>query len=279
LKNYKQEITAHWLLINRIAERRFIDSNCAEEAALYVINRLEEDDCRRLRIFSGRAKFSTFISTLTIRILEDFSRKKFGRVRPPAWITVLGGIWVTLFQLLCLQRLNVVEAIETMKSRVADSKQQQVEKTAWTILEKVTDCGKHQGLEVPFDDAGEGQADDQDNLPGHQNGPEEHFLKNERRILFEFLFKNMATGEDVQSSAERSFMTILETPIQMSAKERLLLKLCFQDELSVTGAGKMLGWNANQSHGKLRRLLVRLRDEFDRAGIGDELRGMLHEGK
>lgn len=279
MKNYKQEITAHWLLINQIAERRFIDSNCAEEAVLYVINRLEEDDCRRLRTFSGRAKFSTFISSLTIRILEDFSRKKFGRVRPPAWITILGGIWVTLFQLLCLQRLSVVEAIETMKSRVADSKQQQVEETAWTILEKVTDCGKHQGLEVPFDDAGERQPNDQDNMVGHHDGPEVQFLKNERRILFELLFKSVVTGEDVQSSAEHSFMTILETPIQLSAEERLLLKLCFQDELSVTGAGKMLGWNANQSHGKLRRLLVRLRDEFDIAGIGDELRGMLHEGK
>ncbi|MEA2115005.1 MAG: hypothetical protein U9P36_06440, partial [Thermodesulfobacteriota bacterium] len=134
LKDYKQEIAAHWLLINRIAERRFIDTNCAEEAALYVMNRLEEDNCRRLCTFSGRSKFSTFFRSLTIRLLEDFSRKKFGRVRPPAWITALGGIWVTLFQLLCLQRLSVVEAIETMKSRVAGSKQHQVEETAWTIL-------------------------------------------------------------------------------------------------------------------------------------------------
>lgn len=276
MKNFKQEIAAHWLLINRIAERRFIDTNCAEEAALYVMNRLKEDDCRRLRTFSGQAKFSTFISSLTIRLLEDFSRKKFGRIRPPAWITVLGGIWVTLFQLLCLQRLNVGEAIETMKSRVADSKQQQIEETAWTILEKVTDCGKHQGLEVPFDDAGERQANDQDTIPGRHDNPEVHFLKNERRIFFELLFKGVATEEDVQPSAEHSFMTILQTPIRMSAEERLLLKLCFQDELSVTRAGKMLGLNANQSHGKLRRLLVRLRDEFDRAGIGEELRGMLH---
>ncbi|MEA2116056.1 MAG: hypothetical protein U9P36_11845, partial [Thermodesulfobacteriota bacterium] len=273
---YKQEIAAHWLLINRIAERRFIDTNCAEEAALYVINRLEEDNCRRLCTFSGRAKFSTFISSVTIRLLEDFSRKKFGRIRPPAWITALGGIWITLFQLLCLQRLSVVEAIETMKSRVAGSKQHQVEETAWTILEKVTDCGKHQGLEVPFDDAGEEQANDQDTLAGHHDDPEVHFLKNERRILFELIFKGVTKTEDVPSSAERSFMTILKTPIQMTAKERLLLQLCFQDELSVTRAGEMLGLNANQSHGKLRRLLVRLRDKFDRAGISDELRGMLH---
>jgi predicted DNA-binding transcriptional regulator YafY len=52
LKNYKQKIAAHWLLINRIAERRFIDTNCAEEAALYVMNRLEEDS-PRIVLFLG----------------------------------------------------------------------------------------------------------------------------------------------------------------------------------------------------------------------------------
>jgi DNA-directed RNA polymerase specialized sigma subunit len=68
--------------------------------------------------------------------------------------------------------------------------------------------------------------------------------------LFELIFKGVTKAEDVQSSAERSFMTILETPIRMSAEERLLLKLCFQDELSVTRAGKMLGLNANQGQEK-----------------------------
>jgi hypothetical protein len=37
----------------------------------------------------------------------------------------------------------------------------------------------------------------------------------------------------------------------------------------------MLGLNANQAHGKLRRLLVRLLHDFDQAGIGRELREML----
>lgn len=277
MKDLKQEIAAHWPLINRIAGRRFINTNCAEEAALYVINRLEEDDCRRLRTFSGRAKFSTFISSLTIRLLEDFSRKKFGRIRPPVWITALGGIWVTLFQLLCLQRLSVVEAIETMKSRVATSKQQQVEETAWTILEKITDCGKHQGVEVPLDDAGEGQLTARDTLINRSNDPESKLLKNERSVLFELFFKNAVTEENIHSFAEHSFTAIMKNPIRISAEERLLLKLCFQDELSVTRAGKMLGLNANQSHGKIRRLLTRLREEFDRAGIGDELRELLHE--
>lgn len=276
MQDYKQEIAANWSLINRIAERRFADSNRAEEAALFVLDQLEADNCRRLRAFSGRAKLSTYIGSLTIRLLEDFSRKRFGRVRPPAWITALGGIWITLFQFLCLQRLSVVEAVETMKSRVAESRYEQLEETAWTILEKVTNCGQYQGLEVSLDNTEEGRGDTRQNLSSRQNNPEEHVLVHEREILFELLFQNLVTSEKDQSSVEQFFKDIQDESIQLSAEERLLLKLCFQDELSVTRAGKMLGMNANQAHGKLRRLLARLRDAFDSAGIGGELRELLH---
>ncbi len=275
MQNYKQEITAHWALINRIAGRRFADANLAEEAALYVVNGLEQDNCRRMQAFCGRAKLSTFIASISLRLLEDFSRKKFGRVRPPVWITALGGIWVTLFELLCLQRLSVVEAVETLMNRTAAGRRQQVEKSAWTILERVTHCGTHQGLEVALDGAGDGESGFRTEIPDSQHDPEAHLLAEERRTLFRLLFKQMATEDGDTSETEKSLLAMLQTPIGISAEERLLLKLCFQDELSVTRAGEMLGLNANQSHGRLRRLLARLRDNFDRAGISDELRTML----
>ncbi len=276
VQDYTQKITAHWALINRIAGRRFADAGLAEEAALYVINGLEQDNCRRMQGFSGRARLSTFIASISLRLLEDFSRKKFGRVRPPAWITALGGIWVMLFELLCLQRLSVVEAVETLMNRVASGHRQQVEESAWTVLERVTNCGAHQGLEVSLDNTESGK---QKEVPDQQYDPEILLLAEERKILFRLLFQHLAAEEGDAPDTEKSLSAMLQTPITMSAEERLLLKLCFQDELSVTRAGKMLGLNANQAHGKLRRLLARLRDDFERAGISDELRAMLHGGE
>ncbi|MEN8198758.1 MAG: hypothetical protein ABFR63_01665 [Thermodesulfobacteriota bacterium] len=270
MTDFKQEITAHWSLINRIAGRRFADDTLAEEGALYVLNRLEENNYRRLHSFSGRSKLSTFISALTIRLLEDFSRRKFGRVRPPSWITALGGIWVSLFQLLCLQRLAVSDAVETMLSGKPGRDAEQIEETAWTILERVVNCGQHQGFEVPLED------DEQmEHSPERQNRPEDQVLEREQKIFFQLLFS--ATDKEIGPLWEGAFATHLRQSIQLNAEERLLLKLCFQDELSVTRAGEMLGLNANQAHGKLRRLLTRLRDNFDKAGISEELRGILHE--
>jgi RNA polymerase sigma factor (sigma-70 family) len=274
LTDYKQELTVHWPLINTIAGRRFADNSLAEEAALYVLNRLEEDDCRRLRSFRAQAKFSTFIASLCVRLLEDFSRKKFGRVRPPRWITALGGIWVILFQLLCLQRLGVTDAVETIMVRFVGRKRREVEEAAWNILERIIHCGSRQGLEVALDEADETQLHDRKNAEGGMNDPAEQWIDDERRVFFRLLFHEGAEDEKLTASAQH---LLSAGGVQLAAEERLLLKLCFQDELSVTRAGKMLGLSANQVHGKLRRLLVRLRNDFDRVGIGDHLRQLLRE--
>lgn len=273
LTDYKQALTAHWPLINSIAGRRFTDDTLAEEAALYVLNRLEEDDYHRLRAFSGRAKFSTYISSLCIRLLEDFSRKKYGRVRPPGWITALGGIWVMLFRLLCLHRLGVTDAVETVMVRFVGRKRREVEEVAWKILERIIHCGDHHGLEVSLDDAGDGLSGILEKDGGTYD-PEEQLLEDERRVFFELLFDREVGNEKLTASAQH---LLSAGTVQLAAEERLLLKLCFQDELSVTRAGKMLGLSANQVHGKLRRLLVRLRNDFDRVGIGDHLRQLLRE--
>lgn len=271
LRDFKQEILDHWSLINRLAGRKF-SGTLAEEAALYVLDRLQEEDCRRVRSFTGRARFSTFLTALTTRLLEDFSRKRFGRVRPPGWISALGGIWGALFELLCLQRLSVGDAVETMLHRVADRKC--VEAAAWEILEKVTDCGRQQAQEVEFDDQSGNHVKNNGHRRGeHLQGPEECFLEDERRKFLETLFKGLL--DEQLEGVEHSFALILAAGITLTAKERLLLKLCFQDGISVSRAGWMLGMNANQVHGKLRRLLTRLRENFEQAGIGSELRALL----
>ncbi len=275
LTDYKQALTGHWPLINSIAGRRFADDTLAEEAALYVLNRLEEDDYRRLRAFSGRAKFSTYLSSLCIRLLEDFSRKKYGRFRPPAWITALGGIWLFLFQLLCMQRLGVVDAVETVMSKAPhDRSSEEVEDAAWKILERIVHCGSHQGQEVSMEDRHDERLHPDESVRTKRSSPEKQLLEQERRIFFEMLFNTNIEQET--GCASGRFAWLKNISLNLEGEERLLLKLCFQDDLTVTRAGEMLGLNTNQVHGKLRRLLIRLRNDFDRAGISDELRQLLH---
>jgi RNA polymerase sigma factor (sigma-70 family) len=266
LDNCAQQITAHWPLINRLAGRRFGDTVLAEEGALYVLERLEEDDCRRLQSFGGRSKFSTFVGAVAVRLLEDFARARFGRVRPPSWITGLGGVWLLLFELLCLQRLNAADAVETVLTRRPSLARESVDRKAWTILEQVVDCGRHQGREISLP-----ENDHHDTPADRKPSPEEQLLADERQTFFTLLFADAAVPVVDNASLEKFRETV-----RLSGEDRLLLKLCFQEELSVTRAGELLGLGPNQVHGRLRRLLTRIRTGLEQAGISEELRDMLH---
>ncbi len=127
-----------------MAGRRFVQAELAEEAALYVMDGLAQDDWSRLRTFTGRSTLATYIGTLTLRLLEDFARTRFGRVKPPLWICRLGGIWMTLFRLLCLERFSPDEAVALIGNR-QPGQIEAAEEAAYRILGELPSCGEHQG--------------------------------------------------------------------------------------------------------------------------------------
>ena len=259
---------SHWELINRLAGRRFARDVIAEEAALFVINRLEDNDWQRLKGYGGKASLTTYLSTLTFRLLEDFARKKFGRLRPPLWIRNLGGIWELLFRFLCQERLPVQEAVEHVRDRMPLEERAVLEDSARTIQAQVTDCGRHQAREVPLDE--------EHDCSGPEAEPQQQLLEEtERDFFFTALFNGVfGTDGDLTGSLAR----VLSTGVRLEAEERLLLKMCYRDNLGVAEAGRMLGMNRHQVHGRLRRLLARLRADFERAGIDRDLRILLEEG-
>jgi RNA polymerase sigma factor (sigma-70 family) len=270
LTDWKEKVLAHWGLINRLASRRFARDVIAEEAALFVINRLEDNDWQRLKSYGGNATLATYLATLTFRLLEDFARKKFGRLRPPLWIRSLGGIWELLFRFLCQERLPVHEAIEHVRDRMPAEERAVLEDSAWTIRASVTDCGRHQDREVPLEE--------EHDCSGPEAEPQQLRLEvAEREHFFAALFKGVLTTDGDERITE-SLARVMSAGVRLEVEERLLLKMCFQDNIGVTEAGRMLGMNRHQVHGRLRRLFARLRDDFERAGISKELMVLLKEG-
>jgi len=150
--DWKEKTMVHWDLINTMARRRFGSSSFAEEASLFVLERLAENDWRRLKNFSKKSSFRTFFSSIIFRLLEDFAREKFGRKQAPLWIRKLGGLWLDLFRLLCLERMNLIDAVEHVLTRLSTDDRENIEEKGLTILENVTDCGVHQSREVSIND-------------------------------------------------------------------------------------------------------------------------------
>jgi RNA polymerase sigma factor (sigma-70 family) len=270
LTKIKEQILEHWELLNRLAARRFGDRPLAEEAALYVMNQLLEHDGQRLRSYNGRSSYAAFVASVSWRLLEDFSRKRFGRRRPPLWIRNLGGIWLRLYSMLCLERLDITEAVAVVAQSTGDSPGNDPEEAAWIIRQQVIDCGGHQGLEVALDEE-QLVGDDES---GSNNGAQVYDVESrERKELFRMLFSTLT--DIPETNVEQNLKQLCSLRVELLPEEKLLLKLCYQDGLSVTRAGEMLGFNRHQVHGRLRRLLERLRNEFQQAGLDREILELL----
>ncbi len=61
----------------------------------------------------------------------------------------------------------------------------------------------------------------------------------------------------------------------LSGQEKVLLKLCYQDGIAVSKAGAMVGLTPSQTHGKMRRLLERIRTILTESGVASSLKPFL----
>lgn len=263
---FRRWVLSHWDLVNRLAGRRFSDGTLAEEAALYVMDMLEKDDWIMLRNYRGSGRLKTYFSSVVYNLLEDFSRKRFGRVRPPQWLRKLGGIWLTLYQLLCLERFSYLEATSQAADRYRHLFPGQIENIADRILGEIPGCGSPQYLQESFEGETHGWS--------AGNSAENVIQEKERELVFESLrdqFFGAGSGRKTRGAISR----LAGCPIELKSEERLLLKLCHGEGLSVSEAGKKLGLNRFQAHGKLRRLYARIRKAFESEGHDQALRLIL----
>lgn len=257
--NMQQQVMRQWTLVNRLAAKRFQQEETAEEAALYVLDKLSEDDWRRLRMFEGKSKFTTFLSSVTYRLLEDYARIRFGRVTPPKWIKELGGIWLTLFRLLCLERFSFHDAILKMQNIRRDVSEKRIEESAEHLLGELPNCGKSV-QEQEYNDGVHGV--DENSLAAE--------IK-EKDLIVQAITREIF-GELQSNREEQLIKKLLDKRLSLKPEEQLLLRLRFREGISVSEIGKMLGLNRFQVNGRIRRTLEKVRAHFKRTGCEEELK-------
>jgi len=266
---FRNWVLDHWELIDRLARRRFSGDTLSEEAALFVMNRLEKDEWGLLRNFRGTARLKTYFSSVVYNLLEDFARDRFGRVRPPLWLRKLGGIWLLLYRLMCLERYSYSEATNLAADRYQQLHLRQIEVMADRILGEIPNCGKAQYREQSLDEHGYGK------LSGNTSS-QDIAEEKEREWIMKALHDQFF-GPDPDLTRAKPLNELIGCAVELEADEKLLLTLCHVEGYSVKAAGGKLGLNRFQAHGKLRRLYARLRKTFESAGCSEELRLLLEE--
>jgi RNA polymerase sigma factor (sigma-70 family) len=79
-------VAVHSRLLLHVVRALTSDRDAAMDAYTRVLERLREDDCRRLRAYvpDGRSRFTTWLVTVVRRLCLDWHRERFGRARADA---------------------------------------------------------------------------------------------------------------------------------------------------------------------------------------------------
>lgn len=260
-------IGARWLPdLERIAQRRFPSSeSLAEEAYNEALSRLL-DDTDKLRDpaeFAGddERRFRYFASCF-INAIEDFSRHKFGRPRPPTWLRNLGGIWLQLYHWLCLERHSSNAVVERLAEREIELNQQpealarrDAREMVRTVRGRITNCGEQQ-LDMPLEHT---DADGESRTLELESDS----LNPETQVVEDTVQDALGALADLLGASSSAVAAPSIAGLVLEDREAVLLRLVYVDGLNVSKAAKALGWQEHTARRLLNACLERLRTAME----------------
>lgn len=276
-------------IIEHLAERRFNRGPLAEESVNYVLEKLSHDNWQLCSSFKGNANAKTFVRRIIVNLLEEFSRKRFGRPRPPAWIQRKGGIWVKLWKELYLERQLLPSLIDRYASQGLYEKSW-IQTVATIIKARIPSCGQAnleaicvedivgasnqaimENRHSPLQSTSSISGDDEQGYDFELSAQAEIILTLQAIMeepLSSTLFQSVSTNdlEDKAQSYNDRFKQLTKE-VELSDEETILLRMVYRDGLSRTAAAKALGLNNYQTNVLLNKTLKRMRTAIEGCGI------------
>lgn len=264
--------------IDKLASRRFGDGGLAEEAATYVIEYLSLDDWQRCYSFKGNSKPTTFLVTLASNAIEEFSRKRFGRPRPPTWLQELGELWVKLWRSLCLERQPLPALLDRFTTR-GFREPEAVTQAAKVIKARIPNCGHSSRDDEGVDDIDalsdsvQTQHHECDHdLPECDNPFEAELLTMIRALVnpdvqagdFE---ETAVTHNSHLAESLKPQLTQLKEALQLNDQEKVMLRMIYVEGLSKSATSKALGLPAHQAGRVVNDALQRIAGALQSCGL------------
>jgi len=237
-----------------------------EEAVTYVIEKLSEDDWAKCKLHKGDSSPTTYLYTLSSNLIIEYSRKKFGRVRPPEWLKREGSFWVTVWKELCLDRKyeqTVIDRHCASGFREAST----VQGIVCTIKAKIPWCGVSNRPSSIDDDSYSEQsyADDGGTISDTlRRESYDQFL-----LLAQLILSNSQadTAQPATTSALSKKVCEITESINISSEERLMLRMFYIDGLSHSAIARSLGVAKHVPVRQNKKVLQKLQAAFVQHGI------------
>jgi hypothetical protein len=255
----KAKVLEHWNYLDALSKRRFPKSeNLAHEGLLYVLENLEANEWKRVRAWQGLGHFLPFITTLASRLLTNFTRERYGSLRKPAWLAEKRDLlWDTAYLLLVVEKWSRHEAIERLLLSEPPRERWFIEEVVRSIRER---CQRRPppieqltSIEAAVEEADTGSA------------PEEQLRIQDKEMLEAFWA--YLQGDSVPITPRISeLLARLKGCLHFTEEDRLLLKLRYQDGLTMTAIAKLLSLQGDP-YKRLHKTLAQAREACQKAGL------------
>jgi hypothetical protein len=271
---WKETLARLYPVMEKTVRLRFRNEpDKAEEALSFVSEKLLEDNMRRLVLYDPArgAKFETYFSVLVHRLISKYTDLHRKRKRFPKWLERQdNALWFMVYRLLCWELRSENAVVEYLDVSAPGKRDEAVVAEAVRVIrENYPDCGRDGITEMTVEETDldrEGRADGL--FPFHQASPEEQIAYKQLIALADAVFNDSAGKGNRPEEGTGELADLkrtLRSAFNPTPEKRLFLRMIFQDGMTVSSAGRMLGWNSHQASGHYRRLMALLKDI-----LGDE---------
>ncbi|HYU34043.1 MAG TPA: sigma-70 family RNA polymerase sigma factor [Thermoanaerobaculia bacterium] len=245
----RELLEAHFDLIQRklqhLSRRSGLPDSEAEEYRSWALFKLVENDYRILGSWEGRSSFPTFLKVVLVNLLRDYRIHIWGKWRPSAASRRRGLEGVLLDRLMVRDGLSGDEAAERLRTEhgISPAPDELVRLTA--VLPRRQErqsVSEEELLQIPVD------------------GQVEIRIEEKERAC----------------AAKRLRELLVPLLRALPAEDRILLRLCFFEGLSMAAIAPILGRPQRELYKVRERCLRKIRRSLVEAGLSsDQIRGLL----
>jgi len=201
-------------LIMNTANQFEYEQDRINECFLFVCEKLNDGGFRRLLNFNtrGTAKFRTWLGTVVFNLCVDWHRKEFGRVALLPALSALPAFDQSVYRLIIEQGMDKEASFQTLRADFPDLSRELVAISVSRIYSLLT---SHQRWQISVRNRGRKQA---------RGGP--HQGRIER-------LPDPGVGPEVEAQTQQELEALQNAIAHLPANQRLLLKLRFQEGLSL----------------------------------------------
>lgn len=231
---------SHWTqirdLIRQIAIRQRLDPDKAEDFASYVSLHLIEDDYAVLRRFQGRSSLWTYLITVVHRLFLDYRIKEWGKWRPSAQARHLGEEAIQLDRLINRDGHSAEQAADLLRDR----------------------CGLETPREEVLAMAARLPARRRPRIEGEEHLPH---VPTDGRV------EELVLDRERARTVRKVRTTLREALAGIPEEDRLLLKMRYEDNLTVRQIASALHLGERPLYRRFEQCLKTLRHHFEQAGL------------